>query len=519
MSNSARFPRVRNGAVNPCQPAASSTLDIAIAGALWHNHTPALTCLLVDHTSSLTDDAQALLASAHKAQRELAVVREVVHAFHNAGRPEEVFQFALERVCPLLGASFASVYLVDGASELMRLAAAYNWPLPYQPWLGEVRVRLGFGPSGEAARERRVIEVADLFADPSLEDWQEVAAELGFAALVAIPLETQSRVLGALTFYYADAAAFTTEQRALQRLVADQLAATAEKAQLIDELRRANAALLETNAELERQYAAVLDVRRVKDEFLTNISHELRTPLTAVMGYVALLQEGISGPLTPEQAGNLQQVRHASERLLDLIDNLLELTTLKRGGLEVHIEEFDPRQPLRDALTATPGRPAEVELVVSEPTTVLPSMRSDRQKLQKILVSLLHNAYKFTARGEVRCTLEVANGRAVYRVEDSGIGIPLDAQGMVFDEFRQADGSATRRYGGSGLGLALSRQLARLLGGDIELESKPSEGSTFTLELPLDAGLDPSLDLVTEAATVLPHERGEADSTDSSKSS
>lgn len=434
-----------------------------------------------------------------QAQRELVVVREVAHAFLTADHPEEVFQFALERVCPLLGASFASVYLVDGASELMRLAAAYNWPARYQPWLGEMRVRLGFGPSGEAARERRVIEVADLFADPDLEDWQEVAGELGFAAIAALPLETRNGVLGALTFYHGDAAAFTPEQRSLQRLVADQLAATAEKAQLIEELRRANAALLETNAELERQYAAVLEARRVKDEFLTNISHELRTPLTAVMGYVALLQEGISGPLTPGQEGNLQQVRQASERLLELIDNLLELTTLKRGGLEVEVDEFDPRVPLRAAIQAMPSPPGGVTLDVNEPVTMLPPMTSDRRKVEKILVSLLHNAYKFTSHGEVRCSLEVANGRATYRVQDTGIGIPADAQAMVFDEFRQVDGSATRRYGGSGLGLALSRRLARLLGGDITLESVAGSGSLFTLELPLFIG-DPGAELPIQAA-------------------
>jgi GAF domain-containing protein len=237
------------------------------------------------------------------AHRELVVVREIAHAFLTADRPEEVFQFALERVCPLLGASFASVYLVDGASELMRLAAAYNWPERYRPWLGEVRVRLGFGPSGESARERRVIEVNDVFADESLEDWQEVAAELGFAALAALPLEARTGVLGAVTFYYEGAGAFSEEQRGLQRLVADQLAATAEKAGLIDELRRTNAALLDANAELERQYAAVLEARRVKDEFLTNISHELRTPLTAVIGYVGLLQEGSRGRSTASSRG------------------------------------------------------------------------------------------------------------------------------------------------------------------------------------------------------------------------
>ena len=416
-------------------------------------------------------------------------VREIVHAFLTADRPEDVFRFALERVTPLVGASFASVYLVDGASELMRLAAAYNWPERFQPYVGEMRVRLGFGPSGAAASERRTIQVPDVFADPSLEDWQEVATELGFRAIVALPLQTGTRVLGTVTFYFGEAGGFTPEARGLLRIVADQMAATAEKAALIDELRRANAALLESNAELERQYLAVLEARRVKDEFLANISHELRTPLTAVLGYISLMQEGLAGPLTDEQHSSLAQAKGASERLLELIEDLLALTTLKRGELEVQLEEFDPREPLRDAAAEARGKPDAVALEVIEPPTLLPRMRSDRKKVVKILVSLLSNAYKFTPRGQVRLSVDVSGGRALYRVEDTGIGIPHDAQVTVFDEFRQVDGSATRRYGGSGLGLALSRRLARSLGGDIALVSAPGAGSTFTVELPLELDL------------------------------
>jgi signal transduction histidine kinase len=427
--------------------------------------------------------------------RELIAVREIVHAFLTADRPEDVFQFALDRVSPLVGASFACVYLIDGASELMRLGAVHNWPAQYSPFLGEMRVRLGFGPSGEAASERRTIEVSDVFADPSLEDWQEVATELGFRSLVALPLQTGQAVLGTVTFYFSDAHALTTDTRSLLRMVADQMAATAEKARLIEELRRANAALVESNAELERQYVALLEARRIKDEFLSNISHELRTPLTAVIGYISLMQEGLAGPITDEQQKTLGQVKNASEQLLGLIGDLLELTTLKRGGLEVVVSGFDPREPLDMAMQNTQGRADEVELRVVEqrrtesgdadhppPARV---MWSDKKKIAKILASLLSNAYKFTHAGEVRVDLEVLEDRVIYSVHDTGIGIPPEAQRFVFDEFRQVDGSLTRRYGGSGLGLALARRLARLLGGDIVLVSTPSVGSTFRVEIPL----------------------------------
>src|SRR6478752_2874035 len=242
--------------------------------------------------------------------RELIAIREIVHAFLTADRPEEVFQFALDRVSPLVGASFACVYLVDGASELMRLAAVHNWPEKFTPFLGDMRVRLGFGPSGEAAAERRVIEVPDVMADPSLEDWAEVAHELGFRAIVALPLQTGDGVLGAVAFYFEAAGSISAETRSLLRMVADQMAATAQEARLIEDLRRANA------------------------EFLANISHELRTPLTAVMGYLALMEEGLAGPITSEQRKTLAQVKTASNHLLELIGDLLELTTLRRSGLQ-----------------------------------------------------------------------------------------------------------------------------------------------------------------------------------------
>jgi signal transduction histidine kinase len=177
---------------------------------------------------------------------------------------------------------------------------------------------------------------------------------------------------------------------------------------------------------------------------------------------------------------------------LELIDDLLELTTLKRGTTELTVEEFDPRDVLHEAIETVEGCPASVSLRVQEPPFDVPPMRSDRRKIVKILASFLSNAYKFTVRGEVVASLELRDDRMVYRVRDTGIGIPATAQKLVFDEFRQVDGSERRRYGGSGLGLALARQLARALGGDIALESIEGGGSTFSVELPCEPPLRPA---------------------------
>ncbi len=417
--------------------------------------------------------------------RELMAVREIVHAFLTADRPEEVFQFALDRVSPVVGATFACVYLVDGASELMRLAAAHNWPERYTQFLGEMRVRLGFGPSGEAASERRAIEVPDIFADPSLEDWQEVANELGFRSLAALPLQTGEGVLGTVTFYFANAGGLSVETRSLLRMVADQMAATAQKARLIDDLRRTNSALTDTNAELERQYAALLEARRLQDEFLANLSTELRAPLAELVGYISRIQTGAAGPLTEAESAALLEVKESGEGLLSRIADLLEISELKRGGVEPAVSAFDPREPMREALTLTGGRREGVELQSTEPDTV-PAMASDRRRIVRLLSGLLANAYAFTEAGSVRTAVEVHDDRVVYRVEDTGVGISPAAQRYVFEEFRRADaGSAPEGRVGAGLGLALARRTARMLGGDIVLVSAPGEGTTLRVELPL----------------------------------
>ncbi len=174
---------------------------------------------------------------------DAALLRDLTHTLLRAERADEAFQFALDRTCPAVGASLGSVFLMDGASELMSLVAAHGWPDRWRPWLGEMRVRVGVGPSGEAASERRVIEVPDVFADVGLEDWQEVASELGFRALVALPLVSNGAVEGAATFYFADSGVPDARVRALLRAAADVMAAIAEKSALQNRLRRAEAAL------------------------------------------------------------------------------------------------------------------------------------------------------------------------------------------------------------------------------------------------------------------------------------
>ena len=426
-------------------------------------------------------------------QRELEVVREIAHAFLTATRPLEVYRLALARVTPLVGASFGSVFLRDTADhDLLKLVCAQNWPQSSARFLGQLRIRVGRGPTGRAVAERSPVVVEDIFADPSHREWWEPARELGFRAQIVLPLEVRDEVAGALSFYFESPRAFGTEELRLLEMVADQLAATAEKAHLIEHLQSANEQLRKQNEELTIRIQEAEEARRLKDEFLANVGHELRTPLTAILGYAYLIGQGHAGPVTREQAEAVQKIERAGTALLRLITDILELSDLKLGRTSVQETREEARELARVAAAAVGEPPEGVEFNIFAPHEEIP-IRTDRAKVIKILENLISNAFKFTRQGRVDLTVRYQPGGPPTRwnagwiewvVEDTGIGIPADQLNVIFDEFRQVDGSSTRLHGGTGLGLALSRRLAHLLGGEIRVESRPGAGSTFVLSLP-----------------------------------
>ena len=372
-------------------------------------------------------------------QRDLAAVRDIIHTALRSDRPEDIFQFALDRVSPVVGATFASVYLVDGASELMQLAAAHNWPEAHRPWLGEARVRVGFGPSGEAASERRTIEVPDVFADAELEDWHEVARELGFRAIVALPMQSSSRVFGTVTFYFREPTGDRAAHRELMGMVADQLAVAAERATLLKELRRANAALAESAGELAQLDVRILAAGRARDEMVTAIAEALA-----------------------DAAAN-------GEGTADLVEALLDVAAAQRGSLVLSLEEFDPRVPLRDATRVLAALAPTVTVAADEPVLALPLMRSDRKKIARILVSFLRRSLsglKHPAT-ELRAGVTVANGRVIYRVSDIG-----EHDDLLRD--------------------ALTDGVSRALGGIATRAMETDDDGYFTLELPLELPQDPN---------------------------
>lgn len=261
------------------------------------------------------------------------------------------------------------------------------------------------------------------------------------------------------------------------------------------ELRTANEKLLQEIIEHERTEKALalardqaLAASRLKTELLAKVSHELRTPLGAILGFAEIIAVGLYGPLSDQQHKIMTRIIENTHDLTGLVNELLDQAQLDAGKLKLNLGVFAPAEVVEQTLSKmnvlaqTKGLSLTADIAADVPATLW----GDPARLQQILVNLVGNAIKFTQKGAVRVYVYRPDAAHwVLQVSDTGSGIPLEAQGYIFEPFRQVDGSMTRQHGGAGLGLSIVKQLTELMNGQITLESEEGQGSIFTIQLPL----------------------------------
>jgi signal transduction histidine kinase/HAMP domain-containing protein/DNA-binding response OmpR family regulator len=452
-----------------------------------------------------------------------------------------VAELIVDELTPLVSAQYGAFYLaedtVDGTE--LRMIGSYGRPAGME----RTRFRLGESLVGQAARSRRTITVDDVPAD-----YLRISSGLGATApgsLVVLPIVVEDQVLavielGSFTSFtpvHQDflqqlmeaigvnvntivANARTDELLGeSQRLTAELQARSAELQVQQEELQRSNAELEEKAAllaaqnrdietknleieqarqELETRAQQLSLASKYKSEFLANMSHELRTPLNSLLILAQLLAQNPTRNLTPKQVEYAGIIHSAGSDLLQLINDILDLSKVEAGKMDINPERVALRQ-LLDYVEAT-FRPMTTQKGLDFTITTAPGVPSDLltddSRLRQVLRNLLSNAVKFTERGSIEFSIAPARddelpdavhrGGAVvaFRVKDTGIGIPEQQLESIFAAFQQADGTTSRKYGGTGLGLSISREIAHLLGGAVSVASAPGEGSTFTLYLP-----------------------------------
>jgi signal transduction histidine kinase len=307
------------------------------------------------------------------------------------------------------------------------------------------------------------------------ERWASLALEAGYRSAIAVPLLLQEQTMGAIMLYGDTPHQMSRRDTFLLSTAAIQAAMAIQNALLFAEVKNKNAAL-------ER-------VNHLKSQFLATVTHELRTPLHSIISYGALILEGfVEGELTPEQEEHIQFMVRRAEDLSHLVDDMLDLSKIEADRLEVKLELLELEPSLKEVVDQLKPMANNKGLYLTlEVEDGLPMVMADSYRTRQIVLNMVSNALKFTEKGGVtiRCMQLEDYDMLRISVHDTGIGISPAALDYIFEAFRQADGSTTRRFGGTGLGLTIAKKLIELQGGEVAVESVVGQGSTFSFTLPI----------------------------------
>jgi signal transduction histidine kinase/DNA-binding response OmpR family regulator len=406
---------------------------------------------------------------------------------------EPTLHLIVERARELLQAEVSQLALRQGESDTFATQAHSGLVTEA---LAGVRFKPGEGLGGQVVMSGTPMMVDDYLQEYRDSPFLEAVQEAGVRSYVAVPLKAHGMVIGVLFVTSRTPSQFREEDRQLLSALADQAAIAIENAKLYEQVKQ-HAEELEAKVEVRTEELQEVNRRleaasRHKSEFLANMSHELRTPLNAIIGFTRLVMRRSKEILPEKQYENLDKILISADHLLALINDILDLSKIEAGRMEVQPVSFELEALVDVCLrTVEPMVKSERLHLVKAMGAGLPPLSTDQDKLKQILINLLGNGIKFTEAGTITVTARRRDGRVEIAIADTGIGIPEDKLELIFEEFRQVDSSTTRKYSGTGLGLSISRHLARLLGGDITVKSTLGVGSTFTLTIPLryDAAL------------------------------
>ena len=409
------------------------------------------------------------------------MVADIASAMLSPLELSRVLDVALEKASRAMGAPFGSITLLSADKTRLEFAAIYGLSADYGERFREIGLLPAddSSPSGRAVSTGKPYWVADISRHPLCARWKHISLGEGVRALICVPLmlggEPGGEPAGTLNQYLAEPHRFRANEVRLLQVVAQQVSLAIERARLYDRLKQ--------------QHAAALAASEHKSRFLATMSHELRSPMTAIVGFADLLREQIPGSLNAAQMRQVRMISASAQHIMAVLNDALDVTRIEAGQIECLMEPVDAAEVIVEVteMMAPLAHAKRLELdMVREPREAhKPLMvRCDRQRSKQILVNLVSNAIKFTARGHIQVSGfrdATTPQRARIAVSDTGIGLRPDQVPLLFQEFQQLP--TPYQHLGAGLGLAISLKLARLMGGDIEVESDLGRGSTFTLKL------------------------------------